>query len=165
MESAAVAVSDTGPLIALHSVGLLGVLRARFREVLLPLTVWSELSALPGAAEPPAVMALGCVRLVPDVTVPASLARLDPGEQQALAIAIASTESFVLIDDGAARRAARALRLRHVGTIGLIAAAKEAGLCVNARDPYAALLATRFRVDLRIVNDVLRDLGEAELPG
>ncbi len=165
MESAPIAVSDTGPLIALHVVGLLGVLCARFREVLLPLAVWSELTALPGAAEPRAVSALRCVRLVPDAErIPSSLGRLDPGEQQALTIALGSPEAFVLIDDGAARRAARAEGLRHIGTIGLIAAAKEAGLCSSARERYELLLTTRFRIDLRVVNEVLRDLGEAELP-
>lgn len=165
MEGASIAVADTGPLIALHAVGLLGILCARFREVLVPLTVWSELTALPGAQEPQAVSALPCVRLVPDLDVtPASLVRLDPGERQALAIALATPATVVLIDDGAARRAARTEGLRHVGTVGLVAAAKEVGLCSSARDQYALLIKSRFRVDLRIVNDVLRDLGEEELP-
>ena len=46
MEGAPLAVTDTGPLIALHAVSLLNVLCARFTEVLVPLTVWTELSAL-----------------------------------------------------------------------------------------------------------------------
>jgi hypothetical protein len=42
--------------------------------------------------------------------------------------------------------------------------AKEAGLCASARERYEALVATRFPIDLRVVNDVLRELGQAELP-
>jgi uncharacterized protein len=164
VESVAVAVSDTGPLIALHAVGLLGVLAVRFREVLIPLTVWSELNALPGAPEPRAVASLPRVRLVPDVEVPPSLVNLDPGEQQALAIGLTSAGSWVLLDDGAARRVARDLQLNHIGTVGLIAAARGAGLCQSARERYEMLLKTRFRIDLGVVNDVLRELGEDELP-
>lgn len=49
MEGASLAVTDTGPLIALHAVSLLNVLCARFSEVFVPLTVWNELTALPGS--------------------------------------------------------------------------------------------------------------------
>jgi predicted nucleic acid-binding protein len=165
VEGAPLAVTDTGPLIALHAVALLDVLCARFAEVLIPLTVWSELTALPEAPEPAAVQRLLCVRIVPDVAaLPLPVQGLDPGEQQALAIALASPDTFfVLVDDGAARRVARATRLRHIGTIGLIAVAKTAGICSSARDKYASLLRGRFRIDLAVVNDVLRELGEPEL--
>lgn len=164
MEGAPLAVTDSGPLIALHAVALLDVLCARFSEVLIPLTVWLELTALPGAPEPAAVRRLPCVRIVPDVEVlPPPVVGLDPGEQQALAIALASPGMFVLVDDGAARRVARTERLNHIGTIGLVAVAKAAGLCSSAREKYASLLDGRFRIDLSVVNDVLRELGEPEL--
>jgi hypothetical protein len=42
VEGAPLAVTDTGPLIALHAVGLLNVLCGRFTEVLVPLTVVDE---------------------------------------------------------------------------------------------------------------------------
>lgn len=165
MEGASLAVTDTGPLIALHAVDLLSVLCSRFAEVFVPLTVWGELSALPGAPEPAAVGRLPCVRIVPDLeSLPPAVAGLDSGEQQALAIALAHPGAVVLVDDGDARRVARAERLPLIGTIGLIAAAKDAGPCSSAREKYALLLTTRFRIDVGIVNDVFRDLGEAELP-
>jgi hypothetical protein len=165
VEDAPLAVADTTPLIALHAVSLLEVLAARFREVWIPLTVWAELTALPGAVEPAAVRELPCVRFVPDVTsLPPAVLRLDPGEQQALAIAMTMRNAFVLLDDGAARAVARAAGLKHIGTIGLIAAAKQAGVCASARDKFELLRRSRFRIDVRVVNDVLRDLGEEPLP-
>ena len=142
------------------------MLCARFTEVLVPLTVWTERPALPGTTEPAAVRRLPCVRIVPDVeSLPPAVDDLDPGEQQALAIALGLPGAFVLVDDGDARRVARAERLPLIGTIGLIAVAKAAGLCPSAREKYELLLTTRFRIDVQIVNDVLRDLGEPELPG
>ncbi len=165
MEDAALAIADTGPVIALHAVGLLAVLCARFREVRVPLSVWSELTALPGAPEPRALAALPCVRIVPDVDdVPADVARLGAGERQALALAIAVRGTVVLIDDGAARRVARSRGLPHVGTVGLIALAKAVGLCASARAPFQHLLDGDFRVDRAIIDAVLRDLGEEPLP-
>lgn len=165
MESAALAVADTTPLIALHAVGLLEVLHVRFGEVLVPLTVWGELNALPGSPEPDAVGRLPTVRLAPDLaSLPLSLSHLDPGEQQVLAMAMANPQWVALLDDGDGRRAARAAGLKYMGTIGLIAAAKDAGLCESARERYLRLLTTGFRIDRRIVNDLLRDLGEPELP-
>ena len=78
MEGAPVAVTDTGPLIALHSVGLLDLLCTGFSEVLVPVSVWLELTALPGALEPPAARALPCLRLVPDFeSLPSAMAHLD----------------------------------------------------------------------------------------
>ncbi len=164
MEVASLAIADTGPVIALHAIDLLAVLCARFREVRVPLAVWSELTAYPGAPEPRALATLPCVRLVPDVEdVPSDIARLDPGERQAIALALATGGTVVLLDDGAARRVARSRGLAHVGTVGLVALARATGLCASAREPFERLLAGDFRIDRAIVNAVLRDLGEEPL--
>jgi hypothetical protein len=164
VEDASLAIADTGPVIALFAIDLLSVLCARFREVRVPLSVWNELNALPGAPEPRALGALPCVRLVPDVDdVPADVERLGAGERQAIALAIAMQGTVVLIDDGAARRVARSRGLPHVGTVGLVALAKATGVCASARAPFERLLASDFRIDRAIVNAVLADLGEDPL--
>jgi hypothetical protein len=86
---------------------------------------------------------------VPDVeSLPPAVDGLDPGEQQALAIALGLPGAFVLVDDGVARRVARAERVPLIGTLGLIAVAKAAGLCPSAREKYELLLTKRFRLDV-----------------
>lgn len=165
MEDAAppVAITDTSPLIALSQARTLEVLCLAFRELRVPLSVWIELTALPDAQEPVAVAALPCVRLVPDVSVPPFLHRLDVGERQVLAIGQRTAGCMLLLDDSAGRRAARQAGLAHVGTVGLVALAKKYGVCSSARDRFELLLQAGFRIDLEVVNQVLDELGEPRL--
>lgn len=156
-------VSNASPLIVLARSGHLKLLRALPVPVLVPAGVLGELdagNARDGAAD--AVRALALVTVVEDLEVPTSIAswRLDTGESQVLARAV-SIGAGVLLDDRAARRCAQTLGLAIVGSIGLIARAKRAGLVTAAGPVTSAVVEAGLHVDDEMVRAVLADLGEA----
>lgn len=160
-----IAVTDTSPIIALVSAGVLQVLDELFAQVFVPMSVWQELTVYPKSAEPAALAGLAAFRLVVDVAeVPPLAGTLGPGERQAIAVALAKG-ALVLLDDGPARAAARRLHVAHVGAIGIVAAATERKLLPVARPVLQHLVTEGFRVDLQLVNDVLTDLGEEPISG
>ena len=106
--------------------------------------------------------ALEFVTRVDNIHIPDSIAswRLDAGESQVLAHAAASDSAGVLLDDRAARSCARTLGLPVLGTIGLIARAKGAGLVTAAGPVIRAVVDAGLHVDGALVSAVLVDLGE-----
>jgi len=155
-------VVDAAPLISLAKVGRLDVLTAGNRIVLITDTVAREVQA--GAETDPARLALqsGWGTRHADVPVAADLAawRLDAGEEAALALARLRGCAAVL-DDGAGRKAARALGIIHTGTTGLVIEAKRQGIVMSAAD----LLRDLRRAGLYLPTDailqaVLHTIGE-----
>jgi predicted nucleic acid-binding protein len=156
-------VSNASPLIVLARSGHLDLLRALTVPVLVPAGVLAELdagNARDGAAD--AVRALELATIAEDLEVPDSITswRLDAGESQVLARAV-SMGAGVLLDDRAARRCAQTLGLLVVGSIGLIARAKRAGLVTAAGPVIRAVVEAGLHVDDELVSAVLADLGEA----
>ena len=91
---------------------------------------------------------------------PLSLAAdLGPGEVEVLALALEHPGSILVIDDLAARRAARVLRLRLTGTLGLLIDAKRAGLIAAVAPFLDQLQALRFRLASHTRASVLKLSG------
>lgn len=88
--------------------------------------------------------------------------RLDPGEREAIALAMQLDIDRILIDDLPARRLAIALDLHVTGTVGVLIAAKQRGFLPAVRPSLDALMATGFRIGSQLVERVLSDSGEAE---
>ncbi len=155
-------VVDAAPLISLAKVGRLDVLTAGSRIMLVTDTVAREVQA--GADADPARLALqsGWGTRHADVPVAADLAawHLDAGEEAVLALARLLGCAAVL-DDGAGRKAARALGIIHTGTTGLVIEAKRQGIVMSAAD----LLRDLRRAGLYLPTDailqaVLHTIGE-----
>lgn len=155
-------VVDAAPLISLAKVGRLDVLTAGNRIVLITNTVAREVQA--GADADPARLALqtGWGTRHPDVAVTDDLAawRLDAGEEAVLALARLIGCTAVL-DDGAGRKAARALGIIHTGTTGLVIEAKRQDIVLSA----AGLLRDLRQAGLYLPTDailqaVLHTVGE-----
>lgn len=128
-------------------------------HVLIPPEVRSELDqpetpALVRAwiAAPPPWMA---VRSGPVVTDPA-LARLDPGEQAAIALAEAIAADAVLMDDRAGVTVALAKGLAVLGTIGVLDRAARRGL-VDLKAAFTRLRATNFRYPAALLDVLLEE--------
>lgn len=100
--------------------------------------------------------------LVRPVTTPLPIPEpaLGPGEQAALALALLSPGSLVLLDDAAGRTAARRLGVSVTGTLGVLLLGKQRGL-VAAIEPAVAGLARRgFRLTSAVRARVLELAGE-----
>jgi len=161
-------VSDTSPITNLAAVGHLNLLQILYGQIALPEEVRDELvlggsGNNPGAHE---ILTAGWFVVVPvDVQQRDQLTRvfraLDIGEAAALALAVARTADLVLLDDKAARDAARALHLAHIGVVGVLLAAKARGLVSLVKPILDDLRATAgFRLAEAVYQAALRAAGE-----
>ena len=127
----------------------------------MPFEVLGELVDLPGAAEPPALLALGNVRFWPLVASPPDEARnLHLGEQAAIGVALTMPGAWIIIDEKDGRRVARAMGLRVVGTLGILVEAKRNGLIDKLGPLLMELRRKRFHLGVELIQAVLRSVGE-----
>jgi predicted nucleic acid-binding protein len=101
-----------------------------------------------------------------DIREPASTAALrlvtdlGRGEAAVLALALELPDTLVVLDDALARQIAEGLGLRYTGTLGLLLAAKRAGLVPGIAPLLDQLQALGFRLDPRTRLAVLKLAGE-----
>lgn len=77
-----------------------------------------------------------------------------------IAYAFANPGWTAIIDDGAARRCARAFSIPVKGTLGIILQAKRRGLIPSGASVMQSLRRQGFRLDDRIIATALKELGE-----
>jgi predicted nucleic acid-binding protein len=159
-----VVVSDTSPIRALAHLDLLGLLPGLFDRVFVPPAVALELRSPRRDLPPVEIEALDFaeVREPVDQQRVAGLGRtLDPGESEALALALELGVEAILIDEAAGRATARQLGLSPIGVLGLLVRGKQRGLVASIRpllDRLQGDLGFFMSETLRI--EVLRLAGE-----
>jgi predicted nucleic acid-binding protein len=149
-------VADTGPLNDLIQIEAIGVLEHLFTEVLIPEGVVMELMA---EAAPVAVrdwalnLPIWCsVHPASDNPLPA-FSGLSPVDLDVLALAQANQEA-VLLDDLAARNAAKQLGLKVIGTLGVLELAATRKW-VNLSETIALLKQTNIRISDQLYSAAL----------
>jgi len=153
-----VVVADTSPLNYLIQINCDRVLPALYERVLVPSAVVEELGH-PRAVE--AVRAwLTCVPswlVVQQVAeaVDVRLARLDPGERQAIQLAKREHADLLLMDEKLGVRIAREQGLAVTGTLGVLLQAGRRGL-LDMERVLTDLQATDFRCSRRVMEEVRR---------
>lgn len=157
------AISDSTPLIALARIGELELVSSVFSKLVIPEAVAKEVAQAradaPGAQE---VAEAGWIEkaIADPLLVRPLLLLVDQGEAEAIALAQSAPGSLLLTDDRKARRVAGQLGVRVQGTLGLLVRARRSGLIPAVRPLVTRLQATNYRIADRIVEDVLRRLGE-----
>lgn len=158
-----VAVVDASPLILLSRANLLSLLRFSTEPVIVPEAVAVEIRAK-GESDP-TVVALrdtDWLTVVPPVRIPEVIRDFDlgAGETSVLAWAVAHKGTIAILDDRAARRHAVALDVPTLGTIGIVARAKERGAIPVVRPALEQLRACGMYVSAGIWEEILRRAGE-----
>jgi uncharacterized protein len=125
-------VSDTSPIINLAAIGLLQLIPELFGEVFIPDAVYHEIVVV-GAGEPGSEEIKEAdwakVVSVSDLLLLSKLMqRLDPGEAEAIVLALDLKARFILMDESAGRSVATSHDLEPLGTLGILLKAKKAGL-------------------------------------
>lgn len=145
-------VTDTSCLIALDRVGRLSLLPALF-TMFAPPAVIAEFGRKPGWLTEHAVR---------DGARLADLKRqVDPGQAEAIALALETPGASLLIDEARGRRVARQLGLTVVGTVGVLLEAKRQHHLDAVRPVLDALVEEHdFRLSAKLYRDVLRVAGE-----
>lgn len=156
------AAADTGPLHYLVLIGEIGIIPTLIDELLIPPEVRDEMDrpqtpapVRAWIASPPPWLR---VQPSPQLDTAAALARLDPGERAAIALALSVAADVLLIDDRAGVAAARAHGLAAIGTLGLLQRAARRGL-LDLPAALARLVATNFRIRQDLLDALLAEAG------
>jgi hypothetical protein len=132
-------------------------------RVVVPLAVRAEVTSArehaPGAAEVAAQSWIE-VREVAPATVAPLLILVGRGEAEAIALAQRDPDAVLLMDDLRARKLADRLGLRRMGTVALLARAKQEGLIPRLKPALDALVASGIFVRQQLIDAVLREAGE-----
>jgi predicted nucleic acid-binding protein len=153
-------VSNTSPLNYLVLIDHQEILPVLFGHVLIPEAVWHELRS-PAAPQPvkafletwPSWLER---RIVSQVSQ--DLQQLDPGEQEAIALAQSVGASLVLLDEKKGRQVARSLGFVVTGTLGVLDLAARRGL-VDLADALKRLERTTFRTTPRLLRHIQEKLS------
>jgi len=148
-----VIITDTSCFITLDKIGAFDVLHQAFQNVVTTPEIQQEFgSELPSWVE---------VRPVMDKTLQEVFKEtVDQGEASAIALAMETSNSILIIDDLKGRKLASKMALNFIGTLGLLVKAKEYGV-ISAVKPYIEKIqATDFRVSPSLVDLVLEKTGE-----
>lgn len=160
-----IVVADTSVLLNLAFLGKGDLLGQLFGEVWLPHAVVREFQRMSaskgrfaGLALPRCCKECTVTRLPVEIT---SDAKLDPGEAEALGLAIEHQADAVLLDEVFARGAAARLGFTAIGTAGLLVMAKQRGF-ISELAPLLrkVIVEGGFRFSEALLREVLRRAGE-----
>ncbi len=150
-----VAVLDTSPLISFHQIGRLELLQSLFDVIVAPPAVAREI-------RPSLGLLPSWVSERHPVSIPELALALDPGEREAIALAVQHSADVVVLDDLAARRKAKQLGLDVTGSAGLLVLAHRRGLIDAVRPDLDAMMANGLFIGRELYRDILGTTGEAE---
>ena len=161
---AAIVIADASPLIALARVGGLSWLELLCTEVMLTDVVLAEvLTGLYLATEAPIRQTLtaGWLKTVAITTTDPALPDLDEGEASSIRLALSCNgPALVLIDERSGRAVAQDLGLSVAGTAAVIGMARQRDLITSARQVFADLHASDFRIAPAVIKAVLDRCGD-----
>jgi len=158
-------VSDTSPISNLAKVGQLDLIQQIYETVLIPKAVQEELLderageiviAAVQSADWLQVQSVQNQELVNELRT-----RVNVGEAEAIALAVAVKADQLLIDERLGRQAAMGLGLQIIGVVGILLTAKRQGLILAVKPILDALrIQASFRISSQLYEDVLNAAEE-----
>jgi predicted nucleic acid-binding protein len=163
---AEIVVADAGPLIAFGRLDKLSLLGAIFERVIVPQAVFAETQSRPDF---PDAIAIRTAVQSRTLSIEASASErpdlpsdIELGDGEAAAIALATKLGYgVLIDDLQGRAAAAALKLKVIGSVGVLVLARERGLIPALAPLLEALRASGYYLSESLIQAALQRTGEA----
>lgn len=153
-----IVVADATPLNYLVLIGQIELLSALYRTVLIPQEVHRELQQ-PGT--PPTVRAWAtklpawCEVRASSSTPDPALSELDPGEREAIQLALEAGVNVLLMDETEGRREALRRHLQVAGTVSVLEKAAQRGL-IDFRVALERLDQTIFRLSAKIRDQFIK---------
>lgn len=157
-----VIVSDTSVISNLIQLGELSLLEMLYGEVVIPRKVLDELAKMLGNAEIVKDAAWLSVKSASDKGLYSRLqAQLDPGESEAIALAIELGADLLIIDERRGRHIAKQHGILIIGLLGILIEAKSRGFVESVKPMLDRLILDNgFWVSPKLYQDVLRVVNE-----
>jgi predicted nucleic acid-binding protein len=159
-------VVDASPAIFLAKIGELGLLQLGAEEVLMPSLVFREIEQVNDSASAAVFEARGewLTECEYHAAQPIASLSLGPGERAVIEQALGLGIDQVVIDDLVARRVAVQVGLKPIGTLGILLAAKLAGIILSLSEKIEALQAAGMHLSETLIQRILIEAGEREAP-
>lgn len=155
-------VSNTSPIIALKSVDKLHLLEDVFQEVIIPRGVSEELSKGESSLQRVRDESWIKERRVKDQLALEILTLfLDRGEAEAIILAKEISADRLLIDEKAGRNVSKRLKLKIIGTLGILLLAKEERLIPQIAETIDKLKENNFWIGKEVEQQILRKARES----
>ena len=156
-------VVNASPLICLFKSSLVDLFPALFKNVAVPEAVIKEVMAK-GIADFAAqtLISNSWIRKIGAIVIDPRVASWDlgDGENAVLSFALKNPEFFAVMDDREARRCAKSLQCRYIGTLGMVALAKKRGVIHSVRETLGRVQNAGLWVSESLVNEICRRVGE-----
>lgn len=162
-----IVISDTTPIISLMKANCLELLENLYGKVLIPKAVYRELTENSSYMEEAKVIktikfiSVVEVENMKSVNILRNVTGLDEGESEALIMYEEQTADLLLIDEHKGRSVAKQLKVRHIGTAGILMLAYDKGLIRQAdvKKCLDTMLDNHIRLDKKICNVVMSHIG------
>jgi predicted nucleic acid-binding protein len=127
-----IVVSNTSPIFYLSTIGHLDLLRQLYDEIVIPTTVYNEITHIgntdASARTVPTLSWIKTQSATDQALVNTLRAELDPGEAEAIPLAVELNADRLLMDERLGRAAAMRAGLQVTGVLGILIAAKRNNL-------------------------------------
>jgi predicted nucleic acid-binding protein len=156
-------VVNSSPLITLFNSGQAELLPQLFSDVLVPDAVWLEVAE--GGHHDVAALAIQSAqwinRLPPTLADPVVMAwDAGPGETAVISHARTNSDLRAVVDDDYARRCARVMGVKTLGTCGVILLAKRRGIIPCVKPALDALRTAGLWLSDSLIQTILKEAGE-----
>lgn len=163
-------IADTTPVLSLLKAGYLELLEKLYGCVLVPKAVYCELTENPVYAEEAAVirtteyLSVAVVENRKSVNILRGITGLDAGESEALILYDEQKADLLLLDEQSGRKVAKRLKVKCVGTAGILMVAYDKGYIgqTEVKKCLDLMLANHIRLGRKICNTVMAHIGLEE---
>jgi predicted nucleic acid-binding protein len=157
-------ISNTSPISNLAAIGQLTLLQQLYGKVIIPQAVYQEILAC-GSTDPGtlALQTLDWIEVIPVtnvVLIQTLQTILDPGEAEAIALAVELNADRLIIDERKGRNEAIKSSLQVTGLLGIILAARQQGFIPLVKPILDDLIANGFWIREQLYAEVLLLAGE-----
>ncbi len=156
-------ITDSSPLIILLKSDLDYILPQLFEEIFVPEAVWEEI--LSGRETDTAKQKLPFISWAKRISVTTSNTKIEnynlgKGEAEVLNLALVLPDSGVILDDFAARKCAKELKMLLLGTGGMLILAKRKGLISSVSEALKKVQDKGLWLSEDIIKLLKRKAGE-----
>ena len=159
-----IVVSNTSPLSNLAAIGRLELLQQLYGRILIPPAVYQEI--IDSGETDPATLAIqtldwiDCHSITNQSLLQKLQINLDPGEAEAITLAVELKAERLIIDERRGRNEAIQLGLQVTGLLGILIAAKQQGFISLVQPLLDDLRANGFWIHDRLYTEILQLAGE-----
>ncbi|MCU0565769.1 MAG: DUF3368 domain-containing protein [Oculatellaceae cyanobacterium Prado106] len=161
-----IVVSNTSPIFYLSTIGHLDLLHQLYGEIVIPTSVFNEITHVgntdASARVVPTLSWIKTQSATDQAFVNELRAELDPGEAEAIALAVELNADRVLMDERLGRAAAMRVGLQVTGVLGILIAAKRNNFIQDVKPLLDPLIEQAgFWIDAGLYAEILQSVGES----